>query len=241
MITIERDGPVARVLLDRPQRGNALSVVLLGALGAALVDLAGEVRGVILTGRGGVFSTGADLADLSGTTADVAYDDALAAVSAALRAASYPVVAAVEGRCIGAAVDLALSCDLVIAACDATFAVPATRLGILYAPAALTRLRRRAGSSGLRRLVLFGETLDGRDAHAAGLVDIVVEPGQTASRAAAAVTAAVLGLPAAVNATKQLLNAFDAATGDAADFEATRRTLLGSPERHQAIRERQRR
>jgi 2-(1,2-epoxy-1,2-dihydrophenyl)acetyl-CoA isomerase len=241
MIGVERDGSVVRLLLDRPQRGNALSLALLAALERGLNELGDDVRGVILTGRGSTFSTGADLSDLAGTVADVAYDDAVAAVSAALRQAPFPVVAAVEGRCLGAAVDVALSCDLLVAASDATFGIPATRLGILYAPTALARLRRRCGSSAVRRLVLFGEQISGDEAHTIGLVDVVSPPGDAVSRANAAALGAAAAVPGAVTATKHLLAALDDGSGDAADLDETRRALLGSPQRRAAIDEYRRR
>jgi enoyl-CoA hydratase/carnithine racemase len=241
MIAVERHGAVALILLDRTGRGNALSLDLLAALEGALAEAGDDVLAAVIAGRGADFSTGADLADLTGTAADLRYDDAMAAAATAIRDAPFPIVAAVEGRCIGAAVDLALSCDLVVAARDATFSVPAARLGILYSPEAIARLQRRCGSGGLRRLLLFGDEVGAEEALALGLVHVVAEPAAALARAVELQEGAVTGVPGAVTATKRLLVALESGEPGPDAFQAVRRALLDAPERLAALEQRRRR
>jgi enoyl-CoA hydratase/carnithine racemase len=240
VIAVERHGDVALLLLDRPTRGNALSLELLGQLTGLLGSPGDGVRAAVIAGRGSRFSTGADLNDLTGTASDVRFDDATAALASAIAGAPYPVIAAIEGRCMGAAVDLALSCDVVVAARDATLAVPAARLGILYAPDAVARLQRRYGSGGLRRLLLLGDEVSAEDALALGLVQALAAPGGAIAHALALAERATEGIAGAVTATKRLLAALEAGTPGPEAFVETRMELLASPERRRALEERRR-
>jgi enoyl-CoA hydratase/carnithine racemase len=231
-IHAERSGHVLVVTLAAPERRNALSKALLGALRAALCDDAGDLGAVVLTGGPDVFSAGADLRELTGTRADVAMDDELGRTVAALRDLPVPVIAAIDGPCVGAAVELALACDVRIAGAGAFFEVPAVRLGLLYSPAALVRMRRAAPAQTLARLLLLGERLAAADALAAGLVARCV-PARTATEAAAALAERVpTGGADAMRATKALLGAADP---DPAAWERVRLELLESPARGRAV------
>ena len=238
---IQEAGVAIVTLADAPRR-NALSTALLQELAARLGDVAASDAGaVVLTGAGGTFSAGADLRELTGTAADVRIDDAVSAVSAAIAACPLPVVAAVEGPCVGAAVDLALACDVRIVARDGFFAVPAVALGILYNPAALERMARTVPTQTLARLLLFGERIGGQDAVTAGLAAQAVEAGAALEAAVALAGGAVRGVPDARAATKRALCAL-AAEGLAADHWSTvRRALLDGPERTVAVQAARRR
>jgi len=126
---------VVSFFLNRPERRNALSLTLLARLSDALSsEIRGDTSAVIVSGVGGSFSAGADLSDLIGTLQDLGMDDAIEEVTLKIRDLPVPVIAAIDGPCLGGAFDLALSCDHRIASRDAFFQVPATRLGLLYNP-----------------------------------------------------------------------------------------------------------
>ena len=110
--TVIKEG-IGELALNNPARKNALSKTLLNDLNNALKSMAAEgVRVVILTGSNKTFSAGADFEDLTGTIADKAIDKAIEEVVLQIRNLSIPVIAAVEGPCLGGAVDITLACDL---------------------------------------------------------------------------------------------------------------------------------
>jgi enoyl-CoA hydratase len=229
-VLAERFGAVLSLTLAMPERRNALSRELLAALRGALTS--DGIDAVVLTGGREVFSAGADLRELTGTRADRSIDDEIGRTVAALRRLPVPVIAAVEGACVGGAVDLALACDVRIAGANAFFELPAVRLGLLYSPAAIARMRHAVPPEALARLLLLGERLDAPAALAAGLVGRCVAAGAATAEA----VAAAQGVPAesadAMRATKSLLTAEDP---DPAAWEKMRMALLDSPARRRAL------
>lgn len=235
-VLIEQGDNVVSITLNRPARRNALSLRLLGALGEALSEATvGDAGAVILAGAGGCFSAGADLTELSGTLEDRAIDDAIETVTDAIRRLPVPVIAAIDGACLGGAFDLAVSCDLRIASADAFFQVPATRFGLLYSPRSIVRMQKRLGRDAVFNLLVLGQRLDAGAALTAGVVSSVVGAGE--SRAAALTTAclAAENLPGAVAASKALLNAIEDGSFDAGHWEMVRDQHLSSPERRRAV------
>lgn len=233
-VTVTLDGAVAVVEFSAPRRANALSLALLGELRECLAgpDVAGSAA-VVLTGAGGVFSAGADLNEITGTEADQAIDEHVSAVIRDLRNLPAPVIAAVEGPCVGAGVDVMLACDLAVASAAAFFEVPAMRLGLLYNPAAIRRWQQVLPRSALRRLLLLGERFDAPAALEAELVDRVVPAGTAVARSVGLAGRAVAG--EAANATKRLLTSLEDGAFDPAAWEAERRRLLRSADRWQAV------
>jgi len=235
-LDVRRAEAVAELTLANPRRRNALSFDLLGALGEEVADeAAAGTRAAVLTGAGGCFSAGADLRDLDGTIADLAYDAALAETTAALAAAPFPVIAAIEGACVGAGFGLAMACDVRVASRTAFFEIPAARLGLLYSPPATATLHRRLGSQTLARLLLVGERLDAGAGAAAGIVARVVEAGAALTAARGLAAAAAGNPPGAVGATKRLLGDLDRDVFDAAGWNAVQSEILASPERRSAV------
>lgn len=242
IVTDHLDG-VATITLNVPERRNALSSSLLAELRDALADVTTRAGAVVLAGAGGCFSAGADIAELTGTVEDLVVDDAIEAAVEAIRSCPLPVVAAIEGPCMGAAVDLALSCDIRVAAEDAVFAVPAAALGILYSPAAIERMAGRAGHQTLARLLLAGERITGEGAVAAGLTARAVPAGEALEAAHEIAGHATGNSPEAGAATKAILNALGTSGFDPVEWQETRRVLLASDsraERIQAAKERMR-
>ena len=233
--TSSRDG-VLEVTFENARRRNALSRSLLSALARAIDDArSGDVRAVVLAGAGDGFSAGADLADLKGTIDDRAVDDAIGGAAASIRDCTVPVIAAVEGPCIGSALEVALSCDAIVAAESAYFAIPATHLGLLYDPRAVARLRLRLNPAALRWLLLLGERIDARTGAAMGLVARVVREGTARAEARALAERVSAGSPHAVAATKKLLNELEDGCARLDEWERVRLDILGSDERRERV------
>jgi enoyl-CoA hydratase/carnithine racemase len=178
MVELERDGGIARIFLNRPEKVNALNSRLLETLAAELERLAGDeaLRVVVLAGRGKAFCAGADVGELAALDASTApaFVGRVHRVCAALRALPVPVVARLHGVVIGAGLEIAAACDLRIAANGTRFAMPEVRLGIpSVVEAAL--LPRLMGSGRAAWLVLTGEAIDAERAYAWGLVEEVAD------------------------------------------------------------------
>lgn len=236
-----RDGHVLHLVINQPERRNALSISLLADITRAIAE-DGSHRATILSGAAGNFSAGADLADLTGTEADEAMDEAISHTTEAIREAAVPVVAAIEGACIGAAVDVALACDLRVAAQDAFFQVPATRLGILYNPEAVKRMVAVVGTPPLRLLLLTGRRVPASVALQLGIVAELAPTGEATATATSLANAICENDPIAVSATKRLLGAverswIDRGHWDEAEWKEHYRRFLASPGRAAAVRE----
>ncbi|HKS46972.1 MAG TPA: enoyl-CoA hydratase [Amycolatopsis sp.] len=167
MITTELRDEVALIALDRHEKRNAVDVGHLESLGQAVGKLAADARVLVITGRGTSFCAGADL--------DGVYDDgfrtALYRALRAITALPVPVIAAVNGPAIGAGTQLAIACDLRVAAPTAAFAVPTAGNGLSVDPWTVRRLALLAGGGPARALLLGCEQLDAAQAHRHGLAD----------------------------------------------------------------------
>lgn len=237
--TTSRDG-VLEVIFENARRRNALSLSLLSALARAIDDArAGDVRAVVLAGAGAGagFSAGADLADLTGTVADRAVDDAIQGAVASIRDCPLPVIAAIEGPCIGGGLEVALNCDAVVAAEGAYFALPATHLGLLYDPRAVARFHLRLNPAALRWLLLLGEQIDARTGAVMGLVARVVREGTARTEARALAERVATRSPHAIAATKKLLNEFEGGCARLDEWERVRLDILGSTERRERVQQ----
>lgn len=230
-----RDG-VLEVTIENAPRRNALSRPVLWALGRAVDDArADDVRVVVLAGAGDGFSAGADLTELTGTIDDRAVDDAIENAAASIRGCAVPVIAAVEGPCIGGALEVALSCDVIVAAEGARFALPATHLGLLYNPGAVARLRLRLSPAALRWLLVLGEPVDAGAGAAMGLVARVVHKGTARSEARALAERVSARSPSAVAATRKLLDELERGSARLDAWERVRLDILDSNERRERL------
>src|SRR4051794_21630675 len=174
MVELQREGGVARIFLNRPQKVNALDSPLLERLAAVLEETAADetVRAIVLAGHGKAFCGGADVNELASldSTSARAFITRIHRACAAARQAGVPVVARLHGAVIGAGLELAAACDLRLAARGTRFAMPEVRLGIpSVVEAAL--LPRLIGSGRAAWLVLTGEVIDAERACAWGLVE----------------------------------------------------------------------
>jgi enoyl-CoA hydratase/carnithine racemase len=210
LVRVEVAGRVATVTLDRPEALNAISTELALDLAAAVEPLAVDpgVGAVVLTGAGErAFCVGADLKQRAG------FDDhgwfvqreAFRRGFAAVRRCPLPTVAAVSGFALGGGTELAISCDLVVAAEGATFGLPEVRLGLVPAGGGTQLLVRRVGRSAARDLVLTGRRVPAAEALELGLADRVA-PGPEVLSVAAALAAELAGnAPTAVRLAKWAL------------------------------------
>lgn len=156
------------VTLDRPERRNAVDHDALAELTGALVAAAERpTRALVLTGAAGHFCSGADLTGVE----DASFAELLQGVLDRLRDVSFPTIAAVEGAALGAGTQLAVACDLRVAAADAKFGVPAAKLGLMVNHWTVQRTASLAGPSMARAILLTAEVVSGADALRAGLVN----------------------------------------------------------------------
>ena len=191
-VRFDTEGRVAIVTIDRPERRNAVNRPTAAALAEAFrrFDADDELSVAVLTGAAGCFCAGADLkAFESGETNRVGVDgDGPMGPSRMLL--SKPVIAAVEGFAVAGGLELAVWCDLRVAATDAVFGVYCRRWGVPLVDGGTIRLTRMLGQSHALDLILTGRGVSGEEALRMGLVNRLVEPGQA--------------LPAAVELAQQL-------------------------------------
>lgn len=175
------DGPIGTIVLDHPERHNAISAHMWRGLLDAARTLAEDdtIRVVVLRGAGErAFAAGADISQFgeqrSDSTANAAYDDTSGAAHAALSGMGKPLIAMIHGYCIGGGLAVALSADLRIAADDARFTIPAARLGLGYGAAGVGKLVQLVGPSAAKRIMFLADRFGADEALAMGLVNRVV-------------------------------------------------------------------
>lgn len=175
-VLLERDGNVGVVLMNRPERLNALSDELMSAVVEALGELDGEadIRAIVLGGGERAFAAGADIAELAASTPVSLYESRRLERWDAIAAVRTPIVAAVSGFCLGGGCELAMLCDLVVASESARFGQPEINLGVLPGAGGTQRLTRAVGKAIAMDMILTGRTLTAREALAHGLVARVV-------------------------------------------------------------------
>lgn len=200
-ILLDRDGAVATLTMNRPEKRNALSAAHMRELIAALRELGGDaaVRAVILAGNGPAFSAGHDLGEMVGRQlADYrALFDTCVELMTAIQAIPQPVIARVHGIATAAGCQLVASCDLAVAAEGARFATPGVTIG-LFCTTPMVALTRAIGRKRAMQLLLTGEAIDAATAADWGLINrvvpadaLTVETRTLAERIAAASTLVV--------------------------------------------------
>lgn len=235
-LSTERVDGVALIRISRPEKRNAFTLAMLNGLVDGIeAEVAAGAVAVIITGGSDVFSAGVDLGELGNGVGDVSVDDVLESTIARLRAVPVPLVAAIEGACVGGAVELALTCDARIAAEGSFFAIPATRLGLLYRPEGVASLVATLGRDTVSRLFLFNERLGSEQALIAGLATHTCARGAAVASALALCEGISRSTLGAVHATKELVGELSTNDVDLAHWSARREQLLGSDERREAL------
>jgi len=176
LVLVERDGPVAVVLLNRPDALNALSDELMEQLVGSLEELDRDdaVRCIVLGGNERAFAAGADIAELARSSAIELYYERRIERWDAIRGLWTPLVAAVSGYCLGGGCELAMACDLIVASETAQFGQPETGVGVIPGAGGTQRLTRAVGKALAMDMILSGRVLSAREALDAGLVARVV-------------------------------------------------------------------
>jgi len=221
VIRWERDGAVGVALIDRPERRNALNAELCDELRTHL-EQSRDLRAVVVGGAGDrAFCSGADLgrraADLGGGGegglehgGGDTFRPAFEAVLAEIVAFPAPVIAAVNGAALGAGMQLAVACDLRVVAPNATFGIPAARLGVMISSANVERLAALVGTAAARDVLLTARVLDVDDAEQLGLVQRRAPDAVAGARALAGDLAAFA--PLSVSGHKRALSLVAAAS-----------------------------
>ena len=226
VITTERHGPVALVVLDRPEARNALTAAMISDLAGALADADADdaVSVVVLTGRDPAFCAGLDLTDLARTYRDVAAAPRTGGGEAAPRIrrgltpdTAKPRIGAVNGPAVTGGLELALGCDFLIASERATFADTHARVGVMPAGGMTIRLPQLIGVDRARQMSLTGNFVDAATACAWGLVNEVVPHDQLVPRCLELAGAIAESDPAAVAEVRSMYRAL-AHRGDEESF-----------------------
>ena len=222
-ITIEVKGRVALITLNRPKQMNALNPKLMQELGAALAgfDADDGVGAILITGNEKAFAAGADI----GAMKDFDFQHAFKSNYITrdwehIRSVRKPVIAAVAGYALGGGCELAMACDIVIAADTAKFGQPEINLGIFPGAGGTQRLPRAVGKAKAMDLCLTARTMDAAEAERAGLVSRVVPAGKLMEEAmAAAEKIAACSLPVAMMAKEAINRAYETNLTEGVLFE----------------------
>jgi len=209
---------VALVILHRPEALNALSFDLLDELAEALESLDEDpsCRAIVITGSGDrAFAAGADIRELEPQTSGSLTADGRFGAWDRVAAIGLPLIAAVRGFALGGGCELAMACDMVVAAEDATFGQPEIRLGVMPGAGGTQRLTRAIGKARAMELILTGRTMTAQEADAHGLITRVV-PAEATVDAALELAGRIAAMPPlAVRAAKAaILDSAERTLGD---------------------------
>ncbi|MEY2570545.1 MAG: enoyl-CoA hydratase [Acidimicrobiaceae bacterium] len=234
VITAERSGRVLIISLRREHKRNAIDRTMADGLDRALNTLEDdpEIWAGVLTGTPTVFCAGSDL------KADGDYVTARGGEYGIIRRArKKPLVAAVEGVALGGGMEIALACDMVVAARNAQFGLPEVSRGVLPTCGALFRALHALPPNIARQLVLTGEPIDASDAHAAGFVNVVCEPGDATAEALCLAKRICENAPLSVQACLAALHHLGAGDEDEGwrVTEEARATIEGSADQQEGI------
>ena len=212
LIRLERDGPVARLLLNRPEKLNAFTLAMWRRFGEQMTEVVADesLRCLLLSGgESAAFGAGADIAEFlehrSNAVEAEAYSETMEPGLSALADCPFPTVAAIRGACMGGGLELALLCDIRIAAADARFGIPINRIGHCLPFAGLRPLVALVGQATAAEILLEGRVFDAEEALAKGLVTRVVATDALEEEAAGTVRRIAKGAPLAARLHKRFI------------------------------------
>jgi enoyl-CoA hydratase len=221
LVSTPRDG-VLLITLNRPKVLNALRSKLIGEVRAELARAAEDeaVRAVVVTGNERAFAAGADITEMKDKSAVEVLTDTRLAAWQAIGGFPKPIIAAVNGFCLGGGCELAMSMDIIVAGEDARFGQPEINLGLIPGAGGTQRLSRNVGKSMAMKMVLSGEMMGARDALAAGLIAEVTPPELTVERAIALAALIASKPPIAVRLAKaSVAQSYELPLHQALDYE----------------------
>ena len=222
-ILVETRGRVGLLTLNRPKALNALNDQLMDELGAALLAFDGDdaIGAMVITGSEKAFAAGADIGAMKEWSyMDVFKSEYITRNWETLRRVRKPVIAAVSGYALGGGCELAMMCDIIIAADTAKFGQPEIKLGIIPGAGGTQRLPRAVGKAKAMDLVLSARMMDAAEAERAGLVSRVVAADRLLEEALGAAAAiAAHSLPAVMMAKEAINRAYEAPLNEGMLFE----------------------
>ncbi|WER47418.1 enoyl-CoA hydratase [Cupriavidus sp. WKF15] len=223
VVLVGRTGRVGIVTLNRPQQLNALNDAMMDRLGAALLALDADegIGAIVLTGGAKAFAAGADIAAMADWSyMDVYCSDFITRNWETIRRVRKPVIAAVAGFAMGGGCELALACDLIVAAQSAKFALPEIKLAMLPGAGGTQRLPRAIGKAKAMDMCLSARQLDASEADRYGLVSRVVADERLMEETLAlATTIAGYSLPALMAIKESVNRAYEASLSEGILFE----------------------
>ncbi len=201
-IEVQRDGPIATVVLNRPRKLNALTRRMWHKLGEAVVTLSADndVRCVLLRGAGNkAFSSGNDIAEFEKERANIPqarrYGADMKRTIDALQSCRHPLVALINGVCVGGGLEIAANCDIRICSASSRFGAPINKLGLVMSYAELESLLNLVGRATTLEILLEGRIFGAEEAREKGLVQRVVADDEVEQEARATVQRIVDGAP----------------------------------------------
>src|SRR5271165_4708692 len=222
-ILVERRGPVGIITLNRPQALNALNAALIGELGKAIDDFESDdaIGAIVLTGSERAFAAGADIKEMLGKTYPEIYlEDFITRGWERVAQCRKPVVAAVAGFALGGGCEIAMMCDIVIAAETARFGQPEITLGTMPGAGGTQRLTRFVGKAKAMDLCLTGRMMDAAEAERAGLVSRIVPAAELVLEAVKiAERIAQMSRPIAMMVKESVNRAFETTLTEGVRFE----------------------
>jgi enoyl-CoA hydratase len=205
LVLTETRGPVLVITINRPEARNSINKATAEAIGEALdrLDADSHLSVGVITGAGKGFSAGMDLKGFASGEFPIAGDRGFAGI--AQRSARKPLIAAVEGFALAGGLEIALSCDIIVASREAKLGIPEVCVGLFAGAGALLRLPRRVGLGQAALLALTGKPVSGEEGHRIGLVDRVVDAGGALAEAVTLAETISANAPLALAASKAVL------------------------------------
>ncbi|MEA2272008.1 MAG: 2-(1,2-epoxy,2-dihydrophenyl)acetyl-CoA isomerase [Solirubrobacteraceae bacterium] len=235
IVLTEDRGPVRHVVMNRPEKRNAMNGELVTGLAAALHEAAhdGSVHCVVIRGEGAMFSSGMDFNDLAALAAEPErlreFRSGILAAWNLCEEMLKPTIAQIHGGCLGGALELALACDMRVSAEDALLGVVETRVGLIPDVGGCSRLPAIVGLGRAKELVMASKIIDGREAERIGLVNRVAPADQLDATTDALVDELLACAPTAVGLAKRVLDgAAKPALAATLEHEVTVQTLCAA-------------
>jgi enoyl-CoA hydratase/carnithine racemase len=221
LIQTRTDGNILHVVLNRAEKRNAMSAEMLCAVGDVIagVDEFPEIRAVVLSGAGPIFSSGIDIVSLASARQAAQSQDPgrwlrrlaerMQHALHLIEATELPVIGALQGQVLGMGLELALACDLRVASDDCLLSIPESRMGLVADVGGTARLSRTVGPSRAKDLLMTSRSIDAAEALSWGLVNRVVPPGELMSATAQLADQIAANAPLAVGMAKLIVDQGD--------------------------------
>lgn len=212
ILTTEDRGPVRHIVMNRPEKRNALNEELIGALATALQAAASDeqVRCVVLRGAGAMFSSGMDFSSLSGLSAEPSrlreFRSGILSTWGLCEEMCKPTIAQIHGGCIGGAMELAIACDMRVMAADAVIGLIETRVGLVPDVGGCSRLPSIVGLGRAKEMIMASRLIDGTEAERIGLVNRVAPAAELDAATEQLVSELMQCAPLAVGLAKRALD-----------------------------------